>query len=60
MMNWTFRLADTKGDDIKPTVPAQVQAETRLEAVSKLTTCLGNGYTVGTLISVQEIKELDE
>ena len=59
MNNFTFKLADTKGDDIKPAVLVQVQAETLSLARTQITTDFAP-YGYGTLVSAQEIKELDK
>lgn len=60
MMNFTFRLADTKGDDIKPSIIVQVKAQTLAEAKQKVDLLMIPYYVNGTLISAQEISELDE
>lgn len=59
MYNFTFKLQDTStGKDLKPAVLVQVQAETLALAKTKVNTDFTpNG--AGTLISAQEIKELD-
>lgn len=61
MTNFTFRLADPQSlEDIKPTIPIQVEAETLALARTKVSEIVGQSYTAGSLISAQEIKELDE
>lgn len=61
MINFTFRLADPQSlEDIKPTIPIQVEAETLALARTKVAEIVGQSYTAGSLISAQEIKELDE
>ena len=58
MYNFTFKMADTKGDDLKPAVIVQVQAETLAEAKTKITTDF-SPMRNGSLIGAQEIKEID-
>ena len=58
MYNFTFKMADSKGDDLKPAVIVQVQAETLAGAKTKIITDF-TGMEVGTLIGAQEIKEID-
>lgn len=61
MTNFTFRLADaTKLEDIKPTIPVQVEAETLALAITKVNELMSPNYIAGSLISAQEIKENDE
>lgn len=59
MYNFTFKLADSKLEDLKPAVIVQVQAENLAQAKTKITTDF-NPLTYGTLIGAQEIKEIDE
>lgn len=59
MYSFTFRLADTRGEDIKPTVFVQVQALNRLDAKNKIDTDF-TPFICGSLVSAQEVKELDE
>lgn len=58
MYNFTFKMADSKGDDMKPAVIVQVQAENLTLAKTKLTQDF-SPMQFGSLIGVQEIKELD-
>ena len=58
MYNFTFKMADSKFEDLKPAVIVQVQAENLTEAKTKISTDF-TGMEVGTLIGAQEIKELD-
>ena len=58
MYNFTFKMADSKGDDLKPAVIVQVQAENLAVAKTKLTQDF-SPMQFGTLIGAQEIKELD-
>ena len=58
MYNFTFKMADSKLEDLKPAVIVQVQAESLTEAKTKITTDFAP-MDVGTLIGAQEIKELD-
>lgn len=59
MYSFTFRLADNKGDDIKPAIFVQVQALNRLDAKNKIETDF-KPYICGSLVTAQEVKELDE
>lgn len=59
MYSFTFRLADNKGDDIKPAIFVQVQALDHSSAKSKINTDFVP-YICGSLVSAQEVKELDE
>lgn len=59
MMNFTFKLADTHGDDIKPPIFVQVKAETLALAKQKVDTMMSPTYINGTLVSAQEIPELE-
>lgn len=58
MYNFTFKMADSKFEDLKPAVIVQVQAENLTEAKTKIATDF-TGMEVGTLIGAQEIKEID-
>ena len=59
MYNFTFKMADTKGDDLKPAVIVQVQAESLSEAKTKIITDF-SPMRPGSLIGAQEIKEIDK
>lgn len=59
MYNFTFKMADSKLEDLKPAVIVQVQAETLAEAKTKITTDF-SPMQYGSLIGAQEIKEIDE
>lgn len=58
MYNFTFKMANSKLEDLKPAVIVQVQAENLTEAKTKIVTDF-TGMEVGTLIGAQEIKEID-
>lgn len=58
MYNFTFKMANSKLEDLKPAVIVQVQAENLTEAKTKIATDF-TGMKVGTLIGAQEIKEID-
>ena len=59
MMNFTFKLADTHGDDIKPAIFVQVKAEDLASAKTKVNELMDPTYIYGTLVSAQEIPELE-
>ena len=59
MYNFTFKLADSRGDDIKPSIIVQVQALNRLAAKNKIDTDF-TPYICGSLVNAQEVKELDD
>lgn len=58
MYNFTFKLADSHLDDLKPAVIVQVQAENLAQAKTKINTDFSP--LQGTLIGAQEIKEIDD
>ena len=58
MYNFTFKMANSKLEDLKPAVIVQVQAQNLTEAKTKIATDF-KGMEVGTLIGAQEIKEID-
>ena len=59
MMNFTFKLADTHGDDIKPPIFIQVKAEDLASAKTKVDDIMDPTYIHGSLVSAQEIPELE-
>ena len=59
MYNFTFKMTDSKLEDLKPAVIVQVQAETLAEAKTKIITDF-SPMRPGSLIGAQEIKEIDE
>lgn len=59
MINFTFKLAGIEGEDLKPAVPVQVQAENLASAKTKINTLFTTTNTCGTLISAQEIPEIE-
>lgn len=58
MYNFTFKMADSNLEDLKPAVIVQVQAESLAEAKTKIDTDFAP-MKAGTLIGAQEIKEID-
>ena len=58
MYNFTFKMANSKLEDLKPAVIVQVQAQNLTEAKTKIAADF-TGMEVGTLIGAQEIKEID-
>ena len=58
MYNFTFKMADSKLEDLKPAVIVQVQAQNLTEAKTKITEDF-NPMPYGSLISAHEIKEID-
>ena len=58
MYNFTYKLADTNLEDLKPAVIVQVQAKSLAEAQIKIDTDFAP-MRYGTLIGAQEIKEID-
>lgn len=59
MMNFTFKLADTQGHDIKPPIFVQVKAEDLASAKTKVNELMDPTYIYGTLVSAQEIPEIE-
>lgn len=59
MMNFTFKLADTQRHDIKPPIFVQVKAEDLASAKTKVNELMDPTYIYGTLVSAQEIPELE-
>ena len=59
MMNFTFKLADSKGDEIKPPIFVQVKADNLASAKTKVDELMSPTYIHGTLVSAQEIPELE-
>lgn len=59
MMNFTFKLADSKGDEIKPPIFVQVKAEDLASAKTKVDQIMAPTYGYGPLVSAQEIPELE-
>ena len=58
MYNFTFKMADSNLEDLKPAVFVQVQAESLAEAKTKIDTDFAP-MKHGSLIGSQEIKEID-
>ena len=59
MMNFTFKLADSKGNEIKPPIFVQVKAEDLASAKTKVDELMEPTYSYGPLVSAQEIPELE-